>query len=270
MKAADSLRRLLRPSLSRRLLLALVLAFVLVAVVLLANEYRSFRHSGQQAALLKAGRYLTDALGQAPDAPGAQLIVRVAESYFNRARRDFSQEHGRTLEPMLLQLQAADGRVLYASAALQSRPLPGVVDQVIAHEVDGHAYWLVRMASPHGELSIAEPVLTDATVLGWMGADLLPSLALAFPFVLVPVWWAVRQGLRPLGGWPRSCGSGRPMIFRRSPNTSGTRSCGRWPMPSMPCCCGCGTRCSASAPSCRTPPTSCARRWPSSPRRPTC
>ncbi len=198
MKAADRLHRLLRPSLSRRLLLALVLAFVLVAVVLLANEYRSFRHSGQQAALLKAGRYLKDALGQAPDAPGAQLIVRVAESYFNRARRDFSQERKRTLEPMLLQLQAADGRVLYASAALQSRPLPGVVGQVIAHEVDGHAYWLVRMATPHGELSIAEPVLTDATVLGWMGADLLPSLALAFPFVLVPVWWAVRQGLRPL------------------------------------------------------------------------
>jgi signal transduction histidine kinase len=195
----DKLRRLLRPSLSRRLLLALVLAFVLVGVVLIANEYRAFRQAGrQQAALLKAGRYLSDALGHAADAQQARLIVRVAETYFNRAREDFATERHRVLGALLLQLQAADGQLLYASAALQSRPLPGTLGQVTAHDVNGRPCMVVRVATPHGELSIAEPVLADATVLGWLGVDILPSLALAFPFVLVPVWWAVRQGLRPL------------------------------------------------------------------------
>jgi len=31
-----------------------------------------------------------------------------------------------------------------------------------------------------------------------LSRDLAPSLALAFPFVVLPVWLAIRQGLRPL------------------------------------------------------------------------
>ena len=197
--AVQTMRRLLRPSLSRRLLLALVLAFVLVGVVLVANEYRAFRQAGrQQAALLKAGRYLAEALGHAADAQQARLIVRVAETYFNRAREDFATERHRILGALLFQLRTADGQLLYSSGALPPAPLPGTAGQVVSHEMSGHPYLVVRMATPHGELSIAEPLLADTTVLGWLGVDILPSLALAFPFVLVPVWWAVRQGLRPL------------------------------------------------------------------------
>ena len=192
------LRRWLRPSLSRRLLVTLVLAFCLVAVVLVANEYRAFHHAGrQQTALLKAGRYLGDSLCQAADAREAELVLRVAERYFNRARQDFATEHGRQVGALLFQLRAADGTLLHGSAALPA-PSPGSPERVLAHEVSGQSYWVVQVDTPHGTLSIAEPALADATLLGWVGVDLLPSLALAFPFVLVPVWWAVRQGLRPL------------------------------------------------------------------------
>jgi two-component system sensor histidine kinase QseC len=198
-KLLPLLRRWLRPSLSRRLLVTLVLAFCLVAVVLVASEYRAFHHAGrQQTALLKAGRYLGDALHQAADAREAQLVVRVAESYFNRARQDFATEHDRQVGALLFQLRAADGTLLYGSAALPAPPLPGSPERVLSHEVSGQPHWVVQVATPHGTLSIAEPALADATLLGWVGVDLLPSLALAFPFVLVPVWWAVRQGLRPL------------------------------------------------------------------------
>ena len=181
------------------MLLTSVLAFGLVLAVLMANEYRAFRQAGrQEAGLLKASRYLADALGHAADAREAQLIVRVAETYFNRARADFATEHHRSLGALLFQLRTADGQLLYASAGLQSRPLPGVAGQVIAHEMDGRRHWVARTATPHGELSIAEPALADTTVMGWVGADLLPSLALAFPFVLGPLWWAAHRSLRPL------------------------------------------------------------------------
>ena len=199
MKGPDLLRRWLRPSLARRMLLTSVLAFGLVLAVLMANEYRAFRQAGrQQAALLKAGRYLGEALAHAADAQQARLIVRVAETYFNRAREDFATERHRDVGALLFQLRAADGQVLYASAAVQSLQLPGSTGQAIAHEVNGHRYWVVHAATPHGELWIAEPALADTTVMGWVGADLLPSLALAFPFVLGPLWWAVHRGLRPL------------------------------------------------------------------------
>ena len=200
MKLADLMRRWLQPSLTRRMLLTSVLAFGLVLAVLMANEYRAFRQAGrQQAALLKAGRYLGDALGHAAVAQQARLIVRVAETYFNRARADFATERHRHVGALLFQLRAADGQLLYASAALQSRQLPGTVGQAMADEVNGHRHWIVRTSTPHGELWIAEPALADTTVMGWFGVDLWPSLALAFPFVLVPLWWAVHRGLGPLG-----------------------------------------------------------------------
>jgi signal transduction histidine kinase len=199
MKLPPLLRRWLRPSLTRRMLLTSVLAFGLVLAVLMANEYRAFRQAGrQQAALLKAGRYLSEALGHAADAQQARLIVRVAETYFNRARDDFATERHRNVGALLFQLRAADGQLLYASAAVQSRRLPGTAGQAMAHEVNGQRHWIVRTTTPHGELWIAEPALADTTVMGWVGADLLPSLALAFPFVLGPLWWAVHRGLGPL------------------------------------------------------------------------
>ena len=172
--AVQTMRRLLRPSLSRRLLLALVLAFVLVGVVLVANEYRAFRQAGrQQAALLKAGRYLAEALGHAADAQQARLIVRVAETYFNRAREDFATERHRILGALLFQLRTADGQLLYSSGALPPAPLPGTAGQVVSHEMSGHPYLVVRMATPHGELSIAEPLLADTTVLGMKHRNLM-------------------------------------------------------------------------------------------------
>ncbi len=45
---------------------------------------------------------------------------------------------------------------------------------------------------------VAEPRLSDARLLGFMGEDLAMSVLLAFPLVGLPLWLAVRTGLRPL------------------------------------------------------------------------
>ena len=205
--AVQTMRRLLRPSLSRRLLLALVLAFVLVGVVLVANEYRAFRQAGrQQAALLKAGRYLAEALGHAADAQQAQLIVRVAETYFNRAREDFATERHRILGALLFQLRTADGQLLYSSGALPSEPLPGTQGEVISHEPTASC------RSPNR----CWP--TPRCWAGWAWTS-CPRWHWPSPSCSCRCGGRCARGCARCGGWRRSCSSGRATTSRPSPNT---------------------------------------------------
>lgn len=59
-------------------------------------------------------------------------------------------------------------------------------------------HWLADAHAGPWRLRLAEPRLGDATVLAWLGRELLGSLLLAFPLVLLPLWIAVRRGMRPL------------------------------------------------------------------------
>lgn len=41
-------------------------------------------------------------------------------------------------------------------------------------------------------------VVEGSLLLRWLGGGLLPSVLLAMPPLLVPLWWAVHTGLAPL------------------------------------------------------------------------
>jgi len=192
-------RALRQPSLARRLVLAALLAFGLVAVVLMTSSFLTYRHQvHSHAALLSACRHLSESLVHAADPAQARVVVLAAETYFNAARKDFSREHQRQLEPLLFELTARDGQRLYASAGLQDVPLLSQPGQASEQVIQGRPYWGCAASFEGGTVQLAESVLADVTVLSWIGADLLPDLLLSFPFVVVPVWVAMHQGLRPL------------------------------------------------------------------------
>jgi signal transduction histidine kinase len=128
----------------------------------------------------------------------AHQTMVAAEQMFNGARADFSREQQQPLDPMLFELVAPDGAARYASSPLQGQALQAPAGQAQLQTLLGRAYWVAAADTRHGRLHIAEPRLPGATVIGWFITALLPDLALAFPFVLIPVWLAVRQGLRPL------------------------------------------------------------------------
>lgn len=183
-------------SLQGRLLRVLLVAFGLVTGVLITLDYLAFKSGiSERVAQRSAAEGLVEALADA-DEQVAAAIVRATELQFNRSRRAAGLPD---IEDLAFQLQTADGRLVYASAALQGlAPLsPGQAHQDVAL-VRGRPYWPWQHESARWRVTLLEPVVQDSLLLRWLGGGLLPSILVAIPLLLLPLWWAVRTGLAPL------------------------------------------------------------------------
>lgn len=175
------LRALLRPTLPRRMLGALLLAFGLVAVVLLAIDYAQFKHDmATHPGVKSVADGLAATLADTPDPRDAALVARASAQGLNRLRRDAGVLPG----DVEFSLRAADGTLVFAT--------PGAASATAA------THWQGEARGGPWQLTIAEPRVSDVTVIGWFGRELLVYLLLAFPLVLLPLWWAVKRGMAPL------------------------------------------------------------------------
>lgn len=183
-------------SLQGRLLGVLIAALAGATVVLVVWDFVGIKNGLVQRQALKAlAQGLGEALGDA-DADVAAAIVRSTELQFNRSRQQAGLDG---IEDLLFQLQALDGRVVYASPALKQWPAV-TVREVHGQDVqvDGRAYWPGWHDTPRWRVLVLEPSVQDVRLLRWLGAGVLPSVLIAAPLLLLPLWWAVRQGLKPL------------------------------------------------------------------------
>jgi two-component system sensor histidine kinase QseC len=190
------MRNWLRPSLARRVLFALLLAFGLVWIVLLAKDlHDALDEARQRDGLLKATQVLAQVVGE-HDASEATLIVQAAEVLYNTSRRQVELPSG--LGDLLFQLEARDGSSRYASKALGTQHVDIADAAPHAIEFDGHAYVGASALTPHWQLTLLEPRLDGPSLVLWLAAQYLLPLLIAFPLVLLPLWLAVHRGLRPL------------------------------------------------------------------------
>ncbi len=184
------------PSLQGRLLWVLLAALGGVVAVLLAVDFLSYRRSVAEG---ETQRVAAQSLGESLDGADEAVAVRIVqatERQFNRSRQNAGLQG---IQDLQFQLQTRDGRVAYASPALAGRPA------VLAAEVhppvlrlDGRAYWPGLHEGPLWRVLLLEPVVEDGLALRWLGGGLLPSVLLAVPLLMLPLWWAVRTGLAPL------------------------------------------------------------------------
>jgi two-component system, OmpR family, sensor histidine kinase QseC len=189
------LQPLWQPTLVRRVVVALALAFALVGSVLLGLDYLEFKRTMAQAPGVKAlGDAIAGTLARVPDARDAALVVSTRADELNTLRR----EDGRLPGDVLFELRGTDGRVAFASPALQGWQAPAGSPAIAVLDIGGRAHWTARVERGPWRLFIAEPHVPDVRVLGLIGRELLFSLLLAFPLVLLPLWIAVQRGLRPL------------------------------------------------------------------------
>ena len=65
-----------------------------------------------------------------------------------------------------------------------------------------HAHWAAAQdtspAPPQWRITLLAPTLTDPRVPRWLAGHLVEPLLISFPLVFIPLWLAVRRGLRPL------------------------------------------------------------------------
>jgi signal transduction histidine kinase len=189
------MRRWLGPSLARRLVIAMVLAFVLVDLALLANGYREFKNDAKNGSdLIELERTFNTQLKALSNKTEAIALVRSSEALVNEIRRNSNTP----TEDCLWQLFDRQGHLLYASKGLDARSIPAIADHVSPILIQGKRYRALAADSALWSLHFAEPELSDRTAVAWISESLLPSLLLAFPLILLPVWFGVSRGLRPL------------------------------------------------------------------------
>ena len=174
-----------RPTLLRRVLGALLLAFALVGAALLALDFAEFKHGmDERPGVQTLADGIAASLAEVADARDAAIVVQTRARELNRLRREAGRLQGDVEFSLSPQLDAGGGPALFAT--------PG------AARAGPATHWVAHASGGPWRLMLAEPRVGDATVLGWLGQELVGSLLLAFPLVLLPLWIAVRRGMRPL------------------------------------------------------------------------
>ncbi|WP_271008796.1 sensor histidine kinase [Paucibacter sp. B51] len=184
-------------SLGRRTVGALLLAFVVITLALLALNYWSVKHSlAQQSQAHQLGRLLARSIESLEQEDSARAVLQGFVAEYDQLRQEMAWENG----AMSVELRTAEGRLLYRSGP----PLDAWLQAEAWPSGPALRPWNGRMQSTFGaqdarwQLRIADPLPGDRILLGWLLGELGPSLALALPVLLLTLWLAVRTGLRPL------------------------------------------------------------------------
>lgn len=192
---------LFRPTLVRRIVASLLLAFALAWCAVAVYTYLGFRAGLQtNAGLQQLGRGLLDALSDIDRHELAANAAQVTARQFNAARRQGGELPG----DLLFQLRTSDGREIFASPEITGAVLHGQPEHVVDATLNGQAYWLFAGQSGRWQLWVAEPQVGTQWVLRWVFDSLALPFLVAFPFVLIPVWIAAARGLGPLRSLGRS------------------------------------------------------------------
>jgi two-component system, OmpR family, sensor histidine kinase QseC len=189
------MRKLFRPTLARRVLFGLLLAFCVVWVVLIAFQYVEVRiQEGASPGLRQAGAQVADILSSVDDPGEARIIVAAIDRAIRNARQ-------RVHIPgtVLIQLwERNDSHLVFSSwpaAGIKLPPIPGHQSSQVDHE---QIYEVVRFDTPRWSVLVAQPRLESDWVLRSLSSDLTKYMLVALPFLVLPMWLAITQGLRPL------------------------------------------------------------------------
>lgn len=186
--------RVRQPTLQRRSVAYVLLGFFVIWAVLLAYVYvQNERAIAHDQPLRRFSEALHRSLADVTDRGQAAAVVRATMSWVNERRG----QGPRFPVGMDAELLDANGERVHASPALQ-----GIADAQWRDgarvQIDGRDYRLQETRGGRWTLRIADPVRTTGRFLSYNATFLLEYLLLALPFVVLPVWWSVRSGLRPL------------------------------------------------------------------------
>jgi two-component system, OmpR family, sensor histidine kinase QseC len=186
---------LFRPTLVRRVVIALLLAFAAVWVVLLGGIYMS---ATSQAVIDKGlqdvGQGLVMALSRL-DQPGeARAVAEATSNQINHLYRTTG-----TPALMLVQLNDQLGARLFLSAEAGGAVLPaGDTQQIAATVLNGRDFRVFYGSANRWRITVAGSPVSKRWLLISLGKDLSLYMLVAFPCILLPLWLAVSRGLRPL------------------------------------------------------------------------
>lgn len=191
------MKRLTRQSLARRILLTSMLSFVLIFAVLTAVIfYQLFRQ--QDGAIDVGRRAFAESLSQVLMGYETDEQVRAAAEGVQRMVKAQVRQIQRPVDAHI-QVWAHDGRRIYSSLNLPEQRPAGLASAT-SFDWAGQHYYVTSATSPRYIIDMLDSISIQSqqkVVLEVLG-DLLLKMVIAFPLFLLPTWFAIHSGLKPL------------------------------------------------------------------------
>ncbi len=185
---------LLRPTLVRRVMLAMLLAFMLVWLVLMGRQlYQATDTQALDQNLHELGSTLLASITPVETPGEARAVVAAMSALVNDGYRKLQAPGA-----VLMELADAQGRRLFLSPEARQTALHGVEGTIGESLANGRRLRIYRGHSERWTLTVAVPMLDPWWIASTMSAGLTMDMLIALPFVLLPLWFAVSRGLRPL------------------------------------------------------------------------
>lgn len=184
----------LRPTLVRRVVLALMMAFFIAWILLLAVIFiEAVDPAVTDKSIQEVGQGLGASLARLDNAGEARAVAAATSEQIERLYRTYDIP-----ALMLIQLNDQDGTRLYSSPAAGPALPDGDVGALTTARVNGRSFRVFKGTAGRWTVTVAGSRVDDSFLLMSITRDLVYYLLIAFPCILLPVWIAVSRGMRPL------------------------------------------------------------------------
>lgn len=188
------MKRWLQPTLVKRMMGALLLAFALVWLVLMARQlYNATDRQAFDQNLQTLGENLTASIAPIETPGEARAMVAATATLINQSYRS-----NHVPGVLLMELRAADGKRLFWSPEGGHAVVRGTPGRIAPGEVNGQPYRVYEGTGGRWTLLVAAPRMPAGWIVRTFSGGLTIDMLIALPFVLLPLWLAVTRGLRPL------------------------------------------------------------------------
>ena len=184
----------LRPTLVRRVVMALLLAFFMAGMLLLTVIYIDASDPAvADKGIADLGRGLGASLARLDNAAQARAVAAATSEQI-----DLLYRANNIPALILIQLNDSDGTRLYSSPAAGPALLAGDTGTMTTALVNGRAFRVFKGTSGRWTVTLAGSRVADTWLLLSLARDLVFYLLILLPCILLPVWIAVARGMRPL------------------------------------------------------------------------
>jgi two-component system, OmpR family, sensor histidine kinase QseC len=192
------MKNLLRPSLVRRVVLSLLIGILLAWAAFVGLNFLRIQaqqeDDRQNFAASPVGVQMLDALAGVDDATQAGAIAAAFDRIASRQR-----ERRHFPGNAVMQLwDRREQRIVYSSAAAADDVLHGNPASRSEQILNGQPYQVFEVDTNRWSVLWARSLIDNPWVLKELGVESITNIAIAIPCLLLPVWLAVFQGLRPL------------------------------------------------------------------------
>lgn len=184
----------LGPSLIRRVVIAILVAFAVCWVVLAIYGYlQETDPVARDKTLLVNGQALVAALEKTNTNAEALKVISSYSEIFNLSYKQFEIPR-----VMLLQLKDAAGHQIFLSPEAGGHPMPAARSPLFDAEINGEMYRVFHAKTPRWDVMWAAPILNSSWFFILVIMEMTVQMLIALPIMVLITWLVVARGLKPL------------------------------------------------------------------------